>query len=368
MIHKVMVIGGYGNFGQFICRMLAREADIQVLVAGRDKVKADTLAETLHGENEALGVLLDIHENLASVLLLHKPSVVIHTSGPFQNQSYAVAQCCIAHGCHYVDLADGREFVAGVGQLMQPAQRAGVVVCSGASSVPTLTSAILDNYLSEFSLLHSCESAISTAQKTSRGLATTEAVLSYAGKPFNTLIDGKAQAVFGWLDLRRKPFYKLGKRLLGNCDIPDLHLFPERYPSLKNIRFQAGLELKLVHGVLFGMSWLVRLGALSSLQPFAALMLKISRLLDIFGTEESGFYLEMAGFDLNSRPKKIRFELVAHKGDGMYIPSVPSILMALKLARGQIKEPGAFPCMGFISLAEYLSVLSEFNVEWRVQI
>ena len=369
MSKRILVIGGYGNFGQFIARRLAREADVQVLIAGRDLAQAKALATTLNATlpaaNPVQPLRLDIRSDLDAVLQQQQPFAVIHTSGPFQSQGYAVARACIQQGCHYIDLADAREFVNGIHALDQAAKAGSVLVCSGASSVPTLTSAIIDHYLGEFSTLHSADYAISTAQKTSRGLATTAAVLSYAGKPFTTLSDGAMKPVYGWLDLRLQDFFGLGKHLLGNCDIPDLDLFPQRYPSLRNLRFQAGLELKLVHCVLFGLSWLVRLRLLRSLQPLAPAMLNISRLLDPFGSDESGFYMALHGLDHNSQPKQIRFDLLARKGDGMYIPCVPSILMALKLARGQITATGAQPCMGFISLEDYLELLGEFAVEWR---
>lgn len=371
MSKRILVIGGYGNFGQFISRRLAREADIQVLIAGRDLAQAQALATTLNttlpAANPVQPLQLDIRSNLDAVLQQQQPFAVIHTSGPFQLQGYDVALTCVRHGCHYIDLADARDFVCGINTLDSIAKAGNVLVCSGASSVPTLTSAIIDHYLGEFAELHSAEYAISTAQKTSRGLATTAAVLSYAGKPFSTLINGRMQPVHGWLDLRLRNFSGLGKRLLGNCDIPDLDLFPQRYPSLRNVRFQAGLELKLVHSVLFGLSWLVRLGVLRSLQPLAPAMLNISRLLDPFGSEESGFYMLLEGTDSSRNRKQIRFDLLAHQGDGMYIPCVPSILMALKLARGEIAATGAQPCMGFISLDDYLALLGEFAVEWREQ-
>lgn len=369
MSKRILVIGGYGNFGQLISRRLAREADVQILIAGRNLAQAQALATTLNTTlpppNPVLAVQLDIRSNLDAVLQQQQPFAVIHTSGPFQSQGYDVAEACIRRGCHYIDLADAREFVHGIHALDQAAKAGGVLVCSGASSVPTLTSAIIDRYLHEFSRLLSADYAISTAQKTSRGLATTAAVLSYAGKPFTTLNDGEMKPVHGWLDLRLRNFFGLGKRLLGNCDVPDLDLFPQRYPSLISVRFQAGLELKGVHAVLFGLSWLVRLGLLRSLQPLASTLLKISQLLDPLGSDESGFYMELRGLDHNSQPKQIRFDLLARRGDGMYIPCVPSILMALKLARGEIMATGAQPSMGFISLEEYLELLGEFAVEWR---
>ena len=40
-MQRVLIIGGYGNFGRFISSMLAREADIQVIIAGRSKSRAE---------------------------------------------------------------------------------------------------------------------------------------------------------------------------------------------------------------------------------------------------------------------------------------------------------------------------------------
>nr|BFE97511.1 hypothetical protein GCM10020185_80470 [Pseudomonas brassicacearum subsp. brassicacearum] len=42
---------------------------------------------------------------------------VIHTGGPFQGQSYAVAESCIDAGVNYCDLSDSRDFVTGIGAL-----------------------------------------------------------------------------------------------------------------------------------------------------------------------------------------------------------------------------------------------------------
>lgn len=43
-------------------------------------------------------------------------SVVVHCAGPYQAQSgYSVARAAMVAGAHYVDIADGRAFVAGFG-------------------------------------------------------------------------------------------------------------------------------------------------------------------------------------------------------------------------------------------------------------
>ena len=43
--------------------------------------------------------------------------VVVHVAGPFQGQDYAVAELCIRHGVHYLDLADDSAFVRGIDRL-----------------------------------------------------------------------------------------------------------------------------------------------------------------------------------------------------------------------------------------------------------
>ena len=78
----------------------------------------------------------------------------------------------------------------------RPAQANNTLVISGASSVPCLTAAVIDQYIGEFESLTKLDYGIATAQQTNRGLATTSAVLSYAGKPFTTLINGAMRTVF----------------------------------------------------------------------------------------------------------------------------------------------------------------------------
>lgn len=366
MLTRILIIGGYGNFGSFIASALSQENNIQLIIAGRDVEKATQCAERLNAIHPAQSVKLDIYDQLSQALQNIKPHVVIHTSGPFQGQGYLVAKACIQAGCHYIDLADGREFVNGITQLNADAEARGVLICSGASSVPCLTAAIVDHYKPQFQKLEKIDYAIATAHLTNRGLATTAAALSYAGKPFQTLINGKMQTVYGWTDLTFRRFWKLGLRPLSSCDIPDLTLFPERYPDLKTIRFRGGLELKLLHFILCGLSWVVRAKIISSLQPAANPMLRISYLFDPFGKDDSGFYMLLSGFDEAGKNKEILFEIVAKHGDGLYIPSMPSIILAKKFANQQITAVGARPCLDLITLDEYLAAFKNLDIEWRV--
>jgi hypothetical protein len=365
---RVLILGGYGNFGSVIAKALAEEPDIQLIIAGRSLQKAQEFVQALAATNPALAREIDIQHNIEDALTDIQPAIVIHTCGPFQHQNYDVAHACVQAGVHYIDLADGRDFVAGITSLHSEAQKAGVLVVSGASSVPCLTSALIDHYLPSFANLHSLDYGITTAQKTTRGLATTAAILGYTGKQFLTLIEGHPTAVYGWQGLKARKYQTLGWRLLGHCDIPDLTLFPIRYPSLKNIRFYAGLEIPLIHLTLWGLSWLVRVGILQHLEKYAPLMLRLSFLFDWLGSANSAFHMSLSGQDASTpRTRTINFELIARSGDGPYIPCMPALLLTKKLITQQLAARGAMPCVGLLTAEEYLNALRPMNIKWHMR-
>lgn len=366
-IKRVMIIGGYGNFGRYIAKALGAHQSIQLIIAGRHIHKAKAFIEKLHTTHPATPAYCDIDKTMEESLSKYSPDIVIHTSGPFQRQDYRVVQACIDFGCHYIDLADSREFVIGIEQFDTQAKAKKLFICSGASSVPGLSSAIIEHYKNEFAVLESVDYAIATAQLTNQGEATTAGVLSYVGKPFKTIINGETNTIYGFQGIRLKNFWQLKNRLLGFCDIPDLELFPKHYPNLKTVQFQAGLELKFLHLSLYALSWLTRLRLLPSLDKMAPYLLNISRAFNRFGHDNTGFYMILSGIDQHHQPKTLQFDIYAKHGDGLYIPCVPSIYLTELLSTNQMKHTGAKACVGVISLNAYLEKLSSLNldIEWR---
>ncbi|HWE75800.1 MAG TPA: saccharopine dehydrogenase NADP-binding domain-containing protein [Stellaceae bacterium] len=364
MPKRVLVIGGYGNFGSYIARALAGDDEIQLLIGGRSAAKARAFAATLAARYPPGCVTLDIAGDLAPVFAAAKPDIVVHTTGPFQHQRYAVAEACIAAGCHYVDLADARRFVVEIGRLDDAARARNVLVVSGASSVPCLTAAIIDEASPRFRSIRRVDYGISAAQQTNRGLATTSAILSYVGKPFATLIEGRERNVYGWQDLHSVAYPEFGRRWFGNCDIPDLTLFPARYPTLETVRFSAGHENPLLHFGLWALSGLVRARLIPTLERLAPLLLKASFLFDVFASSRSGFHMVIEGAGPDGAARRERTWILAGSGHGPYIPCVPAMLVARRLARGQIAATGARPCLDLIDLDAYRRALGGFDIRF----
>jgi NAD(P)-dependent dehydrogenase (short-subunit alcohol dehydrogenase family) len=362
MMKRLLIIGGYGNFGSYIARSLASDPAIRLLIGGRSVEKAERFIASLETANPAEAHRIDIDADVGAALEAIAPDIVVHTTGPFQTQDYRVARACIAQGCHYLDLADARDFVAQIGSLDAAAKAKSVLVVSGASSVPCLTAAVIDHHLPGFERLDSIDYGISAAQQTNRGLATTSAILSYVGKPFETTRDGEPISVFGWQDTHGERYPELGRRWFGNCDIPDLALFPSRYPQLQNLRFAAGHELAILHFGTWLLGWAVRLGLVRSLAPHAERLLHVAFLFDWMGTSRSGFHMYLSGQSKSGGQKTVRFFLIARSGHGPFIPCTPAILLARKLARGEVDRFGATPCLDLIGLDEYLAALKGLDI------
>lgn len=367
---KTLIIGGYGNFGHRIAKSLAKESYIQVILAGRNRLKAIDAAQKLSRVSSLPVQSLEIDINsplLTEKLQESKAALVIHTSGPFQKQGYAVAEACIHAGVHYIDLADGRSFVEGFQSLDELAKNNAVIAITGASSVPGLSSAVINHYRSQFKELQALRFGIAPGNQTERGEATVKAILSYTGKRFQRWQNQSWQSVLGWQDLHLHNFpTPIGKRWLSNCDIPDLSIFPQKYPELQSIKFYAGLELGILHIGLWGLSWLVRLKLIKSLAQYSGLLTRMSTWVQTFGSDVGGMYVELEGKDLQNKPHKVLWNLIAESGDGPHIPTIPSIILAKKIALGEYTQTGAITSTGLFSLEEFSDEVATLDIHQQI--
>ena len=366
-MHTILVLGGYGFFGERISESLASDPSVQLLVAGRDVGKAAALVARLSLPVERAVVLDANAPALAARLQDLRVNTLIHTAGPFQAQKYTVAMAAIAAGCHYIDLADGREFVAGIEGLDGLARERGVTVVSGASSVPALSSAVIDRYLPQFERLDSIEFGISSGGW-APGLATVRGVFSYGGKPFQEWRGGAWRTTHGWLDLRRHLFPPpLGARWLSSCDIPDLTLFPKRYPTARTVSFHAGFASAAGQLVVCALAGLVRVRLLKSLTPFAAPLSRVSRWIEPLISDQGGMFVSLAGEGRESNRLYVSWNLLARQNHGPYIPCGAAIALARKLANGASLPKGALPCVGLLTVKEFLAPLRNLDIREVVE-
>lgn len=358
---RILVLGGYGLFGSRIVEALARDAGTTLLVAGRDRARADALIAGLHAPAASLeGVALDTRaDDFAGRLARLRPDIVIDTAGPFQGRDYRVAEAALAIGAHCLDLADGRAFVAGIVALDARARAAGRWLVSGASSVPGLHAAVIDAHRHRFAALDSVQTAISPGNRTPRGWATTLSILGYVGKPLRVWKDGAWITAHGWQSLRRLRVDGVGTRWVARCDVPDLDLLPARYPELRTLEFRAGLELRRMHFGLWLGALAVRMRLLRGLSRWAKPLFALSERWQDTGSDTGLMQVRMRGHGHDGAPLVLDWTLVARNGDGPRIPATAAVVLARKLAGSTLPGGGATPCLGLFTLDECMAALAD---------
>ncbi len=349
---RVLVLGGLGNFGARICRSLSHDQNLEVFAASRNALDSNRQSDRQ--------VIRRVRIDIASPGFRHqlaelKPNIVIHCAGPFQHQDYRVAEACCDIGAHYIDISDGRQFVSCfAANLNDKAKAAGICAISGASTVPALSSAVVDSLAKQFSCVDEISIAIAPGQQAPRGVATIEAVFSYAGKPFQRLYDGVWSFSHGWQDLRKVRFLGLGARWAAACDVPDLELLPARYPTAKTIEFRAALELKIQHVALWIAAAMRRTGIPLPLDRYASTLDKAAKLfLDRHGSDLGGMMVKLSGIRLDGTRGYYTWHLTAPDKNGPEIPCMAALLLTRKLADNRLDAQGAFPCVGLLKVDEF---------------
>ncbi len=362
----ILVFGGYGGFGARLSRRLAA-AGHDVVVAGR-RLKCAEAFCAIHPACRPL--LADRNDDARPTLEQIRPKLVIDAAGPFQSSGYALAAACIAAGIPYLDLADGRSFVAGIGVLDAAARAAGVAVLSGASSVPALSGAVVRHLATGMDGVSAVEMAISGSNRATAGTSVADAILSTVGKPLR-LWRGRRWAMgVGWQELRRERFAfadgsSLGQRWTALADVPDLDLLPGRLPGRPAVSFRAGTDVALQVIGLWLASWPVRWGWLPSLRGFARGLLPAQRLTTRWGSDRSGMVVRLFGLAEGCRVER-RWTLVAADGHGPEIPTLAAAILTGRILSGSI-APGARDAGTALDLSDFEPSFAGLSIRQEVR-
>lgn len=344
---RILVIGGYGGFGARLTRRLLA-AGHDVVVAGRS---ADKGAAFCTGLGRCEAIVADRTNGIGMAMARIRPDLVIDAAGPFQDCGYTVPEACIAMRIPYLDLADARGFVAGVGRLDQTAKAAGIAVIAGASSEPALSGAVARKLAEGMDAVAQVEIVISASNRAVGGASVARAILSYVGKPLRLWRGRRWSVAHGWQELRRVRFAAAGQPMLRRwvalADVPAHDLLPVMLPGRPAVTFRAGTELGFQMLALWLASWPVRWGWVASLDRAVRWLIPLQRLTRRIGSDCSAMSVTLLGGRVERR-----WTLVASHGDGPEIPTFAAAILAGEILAGRV-APGARDAAGMLTLGQF---------------
>ncbi len=363
---KILIVGGYGIFGGRLVELLDDEPRLTLLVGGRSGAKAKSFIAARTGTKARLvAAPFDRDSDLVAQLSALAPDLVVDASGPFQNygdRPYRVVEACLRHGVNYLDLADGSDFVNGIGAFDQRARDAGVFILSGVSSFPVLTAAAARQLSTGMSVVTAIRGGIAPSPYAVVGENVIRAIASYAGQPVQRRRAGAMSAGYPFTEQLRYTIAPPGcppleSRLFSLVDVPDLRALAPLWPQTKDIWMGAAPVPESLHRCLIGLAWLVRLKLLPTLLPLAPLFHFAANHVR-WGAHRGGMFVEVEGEDISGSPVKRSWHLLAEGDAGPYIPSMAVEAIVRNVLAGRMPQPGARAAVRDLELDDYAKVFA----------
>ena len=363
---RVLVVGGYGTFGGRVVALLEDEPRLTLIVAGRSLRRAEDFIRPRGARARLEAAAFDRGANAAAQLAALAPALVVDASGPFQAYGYGLIEACIEARVHYLDLADGSDFVAGVGALDARARAAGVFCLAGASSFPTLTAAVVRRLAQDLDRVDTIRAGIAPLPSGGVGENVTRAIASYAGQRVALRRNGVTGHAIAFAEQVRFTIAPPGRvplesRLFSLVDVPDLRVLPELWPEVDSVWMGAGPVPEVWHRALIACAHLVRLGLVRSLSPIAPLMHFVSSRVG-WGARRGGMFVAVTGRTAAGAIAQRSWHLVAEGEDGPMIPAMAVEAIIRALLEGRAPRPGARAAMRDLELADYERMFAR----WRI--
>ncbi len=354
---KILILGGYGVFGGRLAQLLSDVPQATILICGRDEAKARRFCAGFSGVAVVDPVRLD-RRDIAAGLAQLKPDLVVDASGPFQEygtEGYLVVEACIAAKVHYLDFADGADFVFGISQYDERAKSAGVLILSGVSSFPVLTAAVLREIAKTMNIIE-VKGGIAPSPFAGIGLNVMRAVMGYAGAPVKLTRDGARSSGIGLAENMRYTVAVPGRMPLHNIrfslvDVPDLQVLPPEHPTMTDIWMGAGPVPEILHRVLNLLAITRHTLHLPSLVRFSGLFYAVLNMMK-FGEHRGGMFVHARGTS-NGQKVERSWHLLAEADDGPLIPSMAIEGIIRKFLAGEPPAPGARAATHALELSDY---------------
>lgn len=367
---RVLVIGGYGTFGGRLVRLLSSEPGLHLLVAGRSRHRAASFVARVDGAATLEAIALDRNGDLAAAFAEHRPDVVVDASGPFQGYGegpYRVVEAALAGNCHYLDLADDRQFVLGIRKYNRAASEAGLVMLSGLSSCPALTAAVYRRITRDFSSVDSVSGGIAPSPYSGVGPNVVRAIASYAGKPVALRQEGASRRGYPFTETRRRTIGPPGVLPLRSLtfslvDVPDLELLANLKPQAANTWFGAAPVPTIYHACFRVLARFVKRGWLKSLAPLAPLMSFVMNRFS-WGEHRGGLFLECHGRDAEGLRLQRSWHLLAEGSVGPLTPTLACVAIIQRLLAGAAPPVGARPAHLDLELEDFEPLFAELGVQ-----
>lgn len=322
----VVVIGGHGYFGRLVVDDLLAYTQAHIVVAGRKP----HLREGWNPGRISV-VTVDQHDKAGLRPVLDGATAVVHAAGPYQRLEPTVLAVALKLGIPYIDLADDREFVQKAENLVTTQPSPVPTVLLGMSFVPGLCAMLVESVRGEMNRIDRVRCIAAPGSRGSRGKATLDSLLSYAGREFDVPRGATSERVCGWsrpIGVEFPP--PIGKRTVYIAiPVADFDMFP-RWFGCRDVEFRAGSDQRFLNRALWIAAGVQRIMPFDVLRRSGGPMSDFVRVLGRTGTDAAGGMVEVS-----NAHRTIRVSVTAAER-GERLPALPAAIACAELLAGRL--------------------------------
>lgn len=367
-IPTILVLGGYGNAGRHMVRLLLEETGARIITAGRSATLARGHADRM---NEALdrprvrSMALDAGDAAAVRAALEGVDLLVVASSTSRHAG-AVARAALDAGADYMDIHYAPGQADAVRSLAPEVEAAGLCFVIEGGFHPGLPAALVRHVAGAFDRLDTARAAAAvridwralevgadTAREFAREIART---------PMLLYRDGAWRRARWWStrDFATIEFgVPLDARTCAPVFLEELRPLPELYPSLRELGFyMAGFGGLVDWVVMPAVAVLARLGTAG--ERLAGRWMRLA----LRSTSEPP-YLCRLQVEVEGRAagRTTRVTAAVQHGDAYELTAIPAVAAVLQFLDGTARAPGVHLQAHLVQPARFLADMGRMGVE-----
>ena len=362
----ILILGGYGGVGSVISRLLLKETDVNLIIAGRRQEKAEEVSKQLNDEfpgNRVSGLYADASD-LESLTTAFQSVDMVLVSATTTQYIKQVSQAVLNARIDYLDIHFRQYIVPVLNKLAPNIEKAGRFFVTQAGFHPGLPAAFVRRAAPYFSRYKRAVVAMAMNARLERPESVYEIIEEFGDYKAVVFKDGKWKSS-DYKDALKIDFGSLfGIRSCYPMQMGEIRLLPQMF----------GLEEVGVY--VAGFNWFVD----NIVFPLVIILNKIRKGLgrhflaklfvwgaNTFSSPQEGvvFILEAEG-ERNDKTVKVR--IVAKHSDAYYFTAIPVVACLRQYLDGSIVKPGLWMMGHIVDPIRLMNDMERMGIKIQIQV
>lgn len=362
----ILVLGGYGGTGAVISRGLLKETDVNIIIAGRRKEKAEELSRELEKEftgNRVPAVYADTSDSESLKAAFRDVDLVIVCSNSPEDAD-KVARSAIDEGCDYLDIHCGEAHIPKLYAMRDEIKSSGRCFITQAGSHPGIAPAFV----------RYAASRLESIQKVILGgaIKIKDASLDSAKAFIRDLVesrslvyrDGKWRKARGKDSLKINFGPEMGRLTCYPVYIYEMETVPSQFQIDEAGVYMSGIE-PFVDPLVFIPAYIFGLGKYEFTRNLLARLMLWG--MKRFTKPPLGFWYKMEAFGKMEGEEKM-MEISTYHPDPYVHTAIPVISCLLQYLDGTINKPGLWMMGHIVDPARFLSDMERQGMKVAVNV